>query len=89
MSNADISLKPPPIIFIGDAEDIDEILAKFPGPVSISQNRFLSDRTRLIGGLGCVGMLSIPGVLLFINAITIASWGWGLFAFAARSPWPL
>src|SRR2546421_5244652 len=83
MADADNSLKPPPIIFIGDGEDIDAIFAKFPGPVSISPSRYAwSDRTRLIGGLGCVGMLSIPGVLLIINAITIASWGWGLFAFA-------
>jgi hypothetical protein len=83
MADADISPKPPPIDFIGDAEDIDAIFAKFPGPVSISPNRFARlDRTRLIGGLGCVVALSIPGVLVIVNAIAIASWRWGLFALA-------
>jgi hypothetical protein len=49
--------------------------------VAISQSRF-SDRTRLIGGLGCIVALSVPGVLLLVNAIAVASFGWGLFAFA-------
>jgi hypothetical protein len=81
MADADISSKSPSTAFFDSADDINPILAKFPGPVSISPNSFAwSDRTRLVGGLGCAVVLAIPGVLLIIKAIAIASWGWGLFA---------
>lgn len=69
------------VVFTDDAEDTDPVFARFPGPVAISQSRF-SNRTRLIGGLGCIVALSVPGVLLLVSAIAVASFGWGLFAFA-------
>ncbi len=86
MADVDISPKPPSIVFINDGEDVDAIFARFPGPVSISPSRFAwSDRTRLIGRLGCglvVLVLSVLCVVAVINAIFIGSWGRGLLASA-------
>lgn len=86
MAGIDNSPKPSPVAFIRDAEDIDILLAMFPGPVSIAPNRFAwSDRTRLLGRLVggfIIVVLSVPFMILVVNAVSIGSWGWIAFASA-------
>jgi hypothetical protein len=82
MADAEI----PPVVHIWDAEDVDEILARFPGPLSISESRFAwSDRSRLMGRLGCgfgLTLFLIPCAILAINAIFTGNWVLGVFASA-------
>ena len=79
-----ISSQPRSVVFLRNAEDIDAIFAKFPGPVSISPSRHAwSYRARLIGRLSVVLLiilLSAPFAVLLINGISIGNWAWTVFA---------
>jgi hypothetical protein len=84
MADIDISSQAPSVVFFWDAEDIDIILARFPGPVAISPSRYAwSDRTRLTSRLGCglgIVVFAVPGVVLAINAIAVGSWEGAILA---------
>jgi hypothetical protein len=85
---------PLPVYFLS-ADDIDPILARFPGPVAIAPggyNRTLGRwlaRTQPFGGIGCglfIGVLILPVVALMVEAILGGSRETAFGASAACQP---